>query len=197
MQKQLLIASNNADKVIEFRGLLQGSGWEVLAPSDLGLSVDVEETGTTYSENARIKAEAFCEASMLPALADDSGLEVDALHGEPGALHHLNGWDGTNQAERIQILLAALKDASPDERKGRYKAVLYVAFPDGSFLEEDGACEGVIIHEPTGVNGFGYDPVFFLPDLGITMAELPTEEKNRISHRAVAAHKLVPRLRLL
>src|ERR1044071_3515121 len=103
--KRLLIATNNAGKVEEFRELLNGCGWEIIAPSDVGLEVEVEETGTTYAENATLKAQAFSRASDLAALADDSGLEVDAFEGKPGALHHLNGWDGNDQRERIDILM--------------------------------------------------------------------------------------------
>ena len=114
--RRLLIASNNLDKVDELRLLLGDCGWEIVAPSELGLRVDAEETGATYAENARIKAEAFMRASGLPSLADDSGLEVDALNGEPGALHHLNGWDGRDQAERIQ------HPARCDERRARGRA---------------------------------------------------------------------------
>src|SRR6266540_672520 len=119
---QLLIASNRAGKALEFRELLAGSGWDIVAPADIGLTLDVDESGSTYAENARIKAEAFCAASGLASLADDSGLEVDALNGEPGALHHLHGWDGANQDERIAILLPALKDVPQAQRTARFRA---------------------------------------------------------------------------
>src|SRR5690606_11236266 len=120
------------------------------APSDIGVSVDVEETGATYAENARIKAEAFARASGLAALADDSGLEVDALDGEPGPLHHVHGWDGRDQAERIQILLTAMLEVSKRKRTGRFRAVVVVVLPDGQVLEEEGTCEGMITTEPAG-----------------------------------------------
>lgn len=196
-QPRLLIATNNRDKVTELKGLLGDCGWEIVAPADLGIEVEVEETGTTYSENARLKAEAFASASGLAALADDSGLEVDALDGEPGALHHVNGWDGRDQAERIQILLTAMLELPKSRRAGRFRAVIVVVLPDGRVLEEEGVCEGVIATAPVGEGGFGYDPVFFLPDRGMTMAQLSTEEKNRISHRGIAARRMAEKLRSL
>ena len=164
--------------------------------TDLGINVDVEEAGATYAENARLKAEAFSRASGLAALADDSGLEVDALDGEPGPLHHLSGWDGRDQAERIQILLTAMLEVPGSRRGGRFRAVTVLVLPDGRVVEEEGACEGVIATKPAGEGGFGYDPVFILPG-GQTMAQLSTEEKNRVSHRGVAARKMAERLREL
>jgi XTP/dITP diphosphohydrolase len=194
---RLLIATNNPGKVDEFRGILAGCGWDVVAPAELGISVDVEESGATYLENARLKARAFAEASGLAALADDSGLEVDALNGEPGALHHLHGWDGIDRDDRIAILLRAMKDVPPDRRGGRFRAVIVVVLPDGSAIDVEGTCEGLITEAPVGDGGFGYDPVFFLPQRGITMAQLSPEEKNAISHRAVAAAKIREQLRRL
>jgi XTP/dITP diphosphohydrolase len=194
---RLLIASNNVDKVVELRDLLGDCGWDVVAPVDLGLQLDVEETGSTYAENARLKAEAFMRASGLPALADDSGLEVDALDGEPGALHHVNGWDGRDQDERIQILLDAMKDVPPGRRTARFRAVIVVLLPDGSELIEDGTLEGVISQAPSGAGGFGYDPVMFVPEQGLTVAQLSLEAKNAISHRGRAAAKMRERLRAL
>jgi XTP/dITP diphosphohydrolase len=194
---KLNIASNNADKVEEFQDLLQGCGWQVIAPWEVDVKLDVEETGQSYAANARLKAQAFSRASRLAALADDSGLEVDALNGEPGALHHSRGWDGANQHERIALLLEALKRVPAGLRRARFRAVLVVAMPEGSFLEEEGVCEGVIAEAPSGTGGFGYDPVFVLPQAGRTMAELSVAEKNRVSHRAVAASKLKPGLRAL
>ena len=188
MIQRLLIASNNKGKIAEFRALLAGCGWELLTPAEIGLDLEVRETGQTYAENARIKARAFAEASGLPALADDSGLEVDALGGEPGPLHHLRGWDGGSNAERIAILLERLKGQA--NRRARFRAVIVVAFPDGREIQAEGSCEGVIADTPAGDLGFGYDPVFFLSEKGRTMAELPPNEKNRMSHRARAAQSI-------
>jgi XTP/dITP diphosphohydrolase len=192
--RQLVIATNNRDKVEELRQLLDGCGWQVLAPSEAGVSLEVEESGETYFENARLKAEAFARASGRAALADDSGLEVDALNGEPGALHHRRGWDGRDQPERIQILLHALREVPPRRRTARFRAVIVVVLPDEGVLEEEGTCEGLIVEAPAGSAGFGYDPVFFLPGLGRTMAELTLAEKNEVSHRAAAAAKMKARL---
>lgn len=194
---QLLLATNNAGKIAEFRELLAGCGWEIVTPRDLGLKLDVEEAGTTYSENAYIKAQAFSEASGLAALADDSGLEVDALDGQPGALHHLHGWDGRNDAERLRILLDALK-AVPHERwTGRYQAAVVVVLPNGRVLEGQGTEEGRITETPAGTNGFGYDPIFYLPELQKTAAELSMAEKNLVSHRALATFAVRDQLRAL
>jgi XTP/dITP diphosphohydrolase len=194
---KLIIASNNADKIEEFRDLLRGCGWQVIAPWEVGVKLDVEESGQSYAANAHLKAQAFSRASGLAALADDSGLEVDVLNGEPGALHHSRGWDGANQDERIALLLEALKGVPVDQRRARFRAGLVVALPDGRFLEEEGVCEGVIAEAPVGTGGFGYDPVFVLPQQGRTMAELSAAEKNGVSHRAVAADKLKPTLKML
>jgi XTP/dITP diphosphohydrolase len=194
---RLVVATNNPGKVIEFRDLLQGCGWEVVSPADAGVSIDVEETGATYAENARIKAQAFCEASGLPAIADDSGLEVDALDGDPGPLHHLHGWDGSNDTERIKILLDALKDVPEGKRSGRFFSVIVVVLPDGAVIEEQGVVEGTITFAPAGESGWGYDPVFFLPGRGLTMAQMSEQEKNRVSHRAIAFDKMRKRLQAM
>jgi XTP/dITP diphosphohydrolase len=193
--RRLVIASNNTGKIRELAGLLDRSGWEIAAPADIGLDLEPEETGTTYTENARIKARAFADASGLAALADDSGLEVDALDGEPGALHHLKGWDGIDQDDRIAILLRALAGVPPEKRGGRYRAVVVVAFPDGGEISGEATCEGRIINRPRGTGGFGYDPVFYLSDFGRTMAELTFEEKNTLSHRALAVKEIAGLLR--
>lgn len=194
---RLVIATNNPDKVNELRALLGDCGWEVLAPADLGVALEVEETGTTYAANARLKAEAFSRATGLPAVADDSGLEVEALDGEPGPMHHTAGWDGRDQAERIQILLTAMLEVPKSRRKARFRAVIVLVMPDGRVFEEEGVCEGTIATSPSGTGGFGYDPVFVLPDRGVTMAELSPEEKNEVSHRGIAARKMAARLREL
>jgi XTP/dITP diphosphohydrolase len=186
--ERLLIASSNAGKVREFRELLAGCGWEIVAPEDVGVALEVAETGDSYEANARIKARAFAAASGLASLADDSGLEVDALGGEPGALHHERGWDGADNDERIAILLRAMEGHS--DRRARFRAVIVVAFADGREIVAEGACEGEITLAPSGSGGFGYDPVFYLPDLGRTMAELTAAEKNRVSHRARAAERI-------
>ncbi len=186
---RLLIATNNPAKVKEFRELLDGCGWELVTPADLGLDLRVVESGQTYAENATMKAEAYARASGLPTLADDSGLEVDALDGRPG-VHSARyaGQDRTDE-ERVQTLLKELEGV-PDRRRGaRFRAVIAIAKPEGDIELVEGTVDGRIGHEPRGENGFGYDPVFLLPDRDGTVAELPSEEKNAVSHRGVAARK--------
>jgi XTP/dITP diphosphohydrolase len=194
---RLLIASANPGKVAEFRHLLADCGWEIVSPADIGLSLDVDETGASYAENARIKAEAFSRAAGLAALADDSGLEVDALEGEPGPLHHRRGWDGADANDTCRILLEAMKDVPPERRTGRYRAVLVLYLPDGRTVQTEGVEEGTITDAPRGAGGFGYDPVFYLPELGQTVAELSVAEKNRVSHRGLATIEMRDRLREL
>ncbi|HEY7270692.1 MAG TPA: RdgB/HAM1 family non-canonical purine NTP pyrophosphatase [Dehalococcoidia bacterium] len=184
---RLLIASNNPHKVDEFRQLLAGCGWDIVGPADAGVDIDVDEAGATYEDNARIKARAFAAAAGLPALADDSGLEVDALGGEPGPLHHRLGWDGAGNDERIRILLRRLEGVS--DRRARFRAVIVVVFPDGRELLAEGVCGGEIALAPDGQGGFGYDPVFRLAD-GRTMAQVSPAEKNRISHRGRAVEAI-------
>jgi XTP/dITP diphosphohydrolase len=187
--KRLLLASNNPGKAAEYRALLQGCGWELVTPRDLGLHLEVEEAGKGYAENARIKAEAFAKASGLPALADDSGIEVDALGGAPGPLSARFGGDDISDAQRVALLLERLKGVPPERRSARFRCLIAVARPEGEVSFFEGQCEGRIAEEPRGESGFGYDPVFLLPERGITIAELPPEEKNAISHRGRAARQ--------
>jgi len=196
---QLLIATNNPGKVKEFHDLLKDMDIELVTPSQLGLDLDVIEDGLTYAENATKKAIAFAKASDLISLADDSGLEVDALSGEPGLYSARYGsTDGKklSDAERRHYLLQQLK-GKPRPWTARFRAVIAIAIPDhldsGSLLPNiqtvEGICEGEIIPEERGANGFGYDPIFLLPELEKTMAELSMDEKNRLSHRAKAVIK--------
>lgn len=183
----LVIATTNAGKVRELRRLLAGVPFELATPADLGLRLEVEEDGETYRENAVKKAAAYAAAAGLPALADDSGLEVDALGGRPGVHSARYVGQAASDGDRIGALLAELRGVPPERRTARFRAVIAVALPDGRCWTAEGTVEGVIAEEPRGTDGFGYDPVFYLPELGRTMAELAPEEKNRISHRARAA----------
>ncbi len=191
---KLLLATHNQGKRREWRALLDGLDVELLLPDDLGLHGDIEETGETYMENALIKARALAAASGLPTLADDSGLEVDALDGAPGvrsARYHL----GPDEV-RYRALLKALDGVPLEQRGARFRCIAALVLPDASgspreFLTE-GICEGVISFEPRGEGGFGYDPVFSLFEHSCTMAQLTEEEKNRISHRARAAQAMRP-----
>jgi XTP/dITP diphosphohydrolase len=188
-RKKLLLATGNAGKAREYRSLLQGVPYEILTPDEIGVKADVPETGATFEENARIKATALADASGLLALADDSGLEVDALGGEPGVLSARYAGEGAGDAERARYLLDKMKDVPDGERASRFRCVIAIAAPGRVVAMCEGECRGVITREPRGGHGFGYDPVFYLPELGRTMAELTPEEKNWVSHRARAAAK--------
>lgn len=189
MAKRLLLATNNAGKAAEYRALLEGCGWELVTPRDLGLSLEVEEAGGDYAENARIKAEAFAKASGLVALADDSGIEVEALGGAPGPLSARFGGEDISDEQRVALLLERLKGVPPERRSARFRCLIAVARPEGEVSFFEGQCEGRVAEEPRGESGFGYDPVFLLPERGLTVAELPPEEKNAISHRGRAARQ--------
>ena len=183
----LLIATHNQGKLREYRTLLADLPLKVVNLDEAGVDFDVDETGTTFAENALLKARAYAAATGLLTWADDSGLEVDALDGAPGVYSaRYAGPDATDE-DRYRKLLRTLA-AQPDApRTARFRCVVALVTPDGAAYTTDGVCPGVIIDEPRGAHGFGYDPVFFLPDLGQTMAELPPATKNRISHRGRAA----------
>ena len=186
---KLLLATNNRAKVREYQFLLDSIPFELTTPSEEGVDVEVSETGATFEENATIKAVSFARLSGLLTLADDSGLEVDALGGEPGALSRRYAGEGVSDAERIDFLLEKLKGVPWEGRGARFRCVIAIATPRGEVELCQGECQGVITFDPRGENGFGYDPIFYLPELGKTMAELPMEEKNQISHRGNAARK--------
>ena len=173
-------ASNNAGKLKELRRILERMGHEVKSLRELGINLDPEETGTTFAENARIKAEAVMQASGLPAIADDSGLCVDALNGAPGVYSaRYGGLD--DDVARYRLLLENLRGAGT--RAAHFHTSVVCCFPNGNVLEAEGDCHGTIAYAPQGENGFGYDPVFFVPELRKTFAQLTPEEKNAISHR--------------
>ena len=186
---KLLIATHNPGKVREYEELLAGLPLELTYPAQEGLDIEVAETGKSFAENARLKAAAHARASGLLTLADDSGLEVDALGGEPGIHSARYAGKGASDEERYQLLLEKLKDAPWEERTARFRCVIAVATPEGQIRIAEGTCEGVIAFEPRGEHGFGYDPVFYFPEHGMTMAELSPETKNKISHRAGAVQR--------
>jgi XTP/dITP diphosphohydrolase len=191
----LLIATNNQHKVSEFRRLLGDLPCGLVTPRDVGLELDVVEDGTTFAENAAKKALAFAATSELLSLADDSGIEVEAMDGRPGIYSARYGGAETTDEGRVQLLLQELAGV-PDEQRGcRYVAVLAVAWPDGRVEQFEGTCEGRVALEPSGANGFGYDPVFYVPSEGATMAEISSEAKDRISHRGIAVRKATNSLR--
>ncbi len=186
---QLLIATHNRGKLVEYQELLTGLPLELCTLDDVGIREDVEESGTTFAENARIKAIAYARQSDMLTLADDSGLEVDALGGEPGVYSKRYAGDSASDADRIIFLLYQLRDVPVEARSARFRCAIAIADPEGKVWETSGTCEGDILFEPRGTNGFGYDPIFYFPKLGKTMAELPAAEKNKISHRARAAER--------
>ena len=182
---KMVLASKNAHKLVEMRDILSRLGVEVVLESEVGVDVDVEETGATFEENAFLKARAVMEASGLPAIADDSGLCVDALNGAPGVYSARYGHKSSD-AERIAYLLENLKDVPAERRTAKFVCVITCLWPDGRRIVARGECPGQILFAPKGTGGFGYDPVFYLPELEKTYAELAPEEKNAISHRARA-----------
>lgn len=195
--KKLLIATHNRGKLFEYRALLDGLALELLTLDDVGIADNVPETGATFRENAELKAVTYAWQSGLLALADDSGLEVDALNGEPGVYSKRYAGDAKTDAECNAYLLEKLRDVRPAGRTARFRCVIVIADPQGHLWATEGTCEGKIAFEPRGTNGFGYDPIFIVGDSGRHMAELSPEEKNRVSHRARAAlgaHKILEEL---
>jgi XTP/dITP diphosphohydrolase len=192
--KRVLIATGNAGKLVEFQSLLAGSGYELLTPSAAGLRLVVEETGTTYAENALIKARAYAAASGLPALGDDSGIEVDALGGAPGLYSARFGGPGLSDNDRNALLLRELERLPPDRRRARMRCALALQSPDGRLWQAAGVVEGSVATVPRGEHGFGYDPLFVYAELGRTAAEVSEDEKNRVSHRARAVWALLAEL---
>ena len=183
----LLVATNNPGKVREFEELLAGLPVTITFPAQEGLALEVDESGETFEENARIKALAYARTSGLLTLADDSGLEVDVLGGAPGVHSARYAGSGADDVDRYRKLLGALEGVSAGQRSARFRCVVALALPGGSVRTAEGICEGEIGFEPRGEHGFGYDPIFVVAGHGgQTMAELPPEVKNRISHRARA-----------
>ena len=193
--ERLLIATHNPGKLRELTRLLGDIPIELVSLSDLGILHQVEETGETFEQTASIKAETYARLSALPTLADDSGLEVDALNGEPGVRSSRYAGDDATDTDRIAYLLRRLGRIPGQDRTARFRCAIAVAWPGIPLELSSGACEGTIIEEPRGSNGFGYDPVFLIPMLGKTLGELPPTQKNRISHRSVAARKASAGLR--
>ncbi len=195
MPATLLIASHNRGKLVEFQHLIGDFPIQLLLPDDLGLHLDVVEDGLTYAENAALKARAFAQASQLPSLADDSGLEVDALDGQPGIYSaRYAPIPNASDADRRRHLLHNLHGL-PRPWRAHFHCTVALATPGGEVWYAEGDCFGEIIPEERGQNGFGYDPIFWLPELGCSMAELSREQKNRLSHRGRAVLAAVPLLK--
>jgi XTP/dITP diphosphohydrolase len=188
--RKLLLATNNKAKVREYRSLLKALPFELVTLREQGITRVVSEVGESLEENAELKALALAAESQLVALADDSGLEVDVLGGEPGPLSARYAGEGASDKERIDYLLARLGGAPWEKRSARFRCVIAIATPEGGVEFCSGECWGSITFEPRGEEGFGYDPIFYLPRLNKTMAELSLEVKNAVSHRGEAARKV-------
>lgn len=192
--KDTLLATSNPGKLREYETLLDGLPVRWWLLSDLELGLEVEETGDTFEENARLKAIGYAQASGLPTLADDSGLVVDALDGAPGVRSARYAGPGATDEDRYRLLLRHLADVPEGQRTARFVCVAAIALPDGTLATARGTVEGRILHEPRGDGGFGYDPVFWVKEMGCTMAQLDREDKNRISHRGRAVAALRPEI---
>ncbi|MCI0396981.1 MAG: RdgB/HAM1 family non-canonical purine NTP pyrophosphatase [Chloroflexi bacterium] len=189
------MATRNTGKVAELADLLRDLDVAWLSLDEAGVAFEVEETGETFEENAVLKATTYAGATGLLTLADDSGLEVDALGGRPGVYTARYGGAGLTSIQRYERLLQELAGVPWKRRTARFRCMIALAGPDGLIGTAAGVCEGRIAWEPAGSGGFGYDPVFYLPDQGLTMAQLPAEEKHKISHRGRAVAAVAPLLR--
>jgi XTP/dITP diphosphohydrolase len=194
---EILIATTNQGKLSEYRQLFHGLRLEMVTLKDVGVNTVLDESYLTYAENAIDKASTYAAISGLMTLADDSGLEVEALGNQPGVKSARYAGENASDADRVNYLLSKLKNVPFEKRKAKFKCVIAIAVPYGPAQITEGECEGVIAIKPRGSNGFGYDPIFYFPELGKTMAELTPEVKNEISHRAKAAKKAYPMLEKL
>ncbi len=184
---KIVLASKNKHKLVEISKITQLFGMELVLQSELGVDIDVEETGTTFEENSFLKAEAVMKATGLPALADDSGIAVDALDGAPGIYSARYGFDESlDDWGRLELLLKNTEHVPDGQRQTQFVCVITMVTPDGQVIQARGEIHGELTRKPAGENGFGYDPIFFYPPLGKTTAELSAEEKNEVSHRANA-----------
>ena len=184
MSMKFVLASHNPGKLAEMQSILSGYGVEVVSPAEVGVSLELEETGGTFGENAMLKAKAYCEASGLPAIADDSGLCVDALNGGPGVYSARYGGEDLDDRGRCMLLLSNLRGQTT--RAAHFSCAIACAFPDGRTLTAEGRCDGAIAFAPLGDGGFGYDPLFLLTEKGKTFGQLSPEEKSAVSHRGKA-----------
>ena len=187
--EKVLLATNNQGKARELSSLIGGEAWEFTTPARERINLEVEETGNTFEQNAILKATAFAHASNLIALADDSGLEVDALDGAPGVFSARYAGSQASDKERNDYLISRLDGVPWEKRQARFRCVIAIVSNDDEAVLCKGECPGIIAFEPKGDNGFGYDPIFWLPEFGKTMAEITLEKKNEISHRGKAARQ--------
>ena len=193
---KVVLASKNPHKLVEINKITEKFGFELVLQSQLGVDIDVEENGTTFEENSFIKADAVMKATGLPALADDSGIAVDALNGEPGIYSARYGFDPSlDDRGRLELLLKNTEQVPDGQRQAQFVCVITMVTPDGQVIQARGEIHGELTREPRGENGFGYDPIFFYPPLGKTTAELSAEEKNAVSHRANALKSFYEKLK--
>ena len=184
---RVVLASKNKHKLQEISKITEKFGIELVLQSELGIDLDVEENGTTFEENSFIKAEAVMKATGLPALADDSGIAVDALNGEPGIYSARYGFDDSlDDWGRLELLLKNAEHVPDGQRQAQFVAVITMVTPEGDVIQARGEIHGELTREPRGENGFGYDPIFYYPPAGMTTAEMPGEAKNEVSHRGNA-----------
>ena len=193
---KVVLASKNPHKLVEISKITEKFGFQLVLQSELGVDIDVEETGTTFEENSFLKAEAVMKATGLPAIADDSGIAVDALNGEPGIYSARYGFDDTlDDHGRMMLLLRNTEHVPDGQRQAQFVCVITFITPDGETIQARGEIHGELTREPRGQNGFGYDPIFYYPPLGMTTAELPSEVKNQVSHRGNALRILNEKLK--
>lgn len=190
MKQRLIFATGNEGKMKEVREILADTGYEILSMKEAGIDLEIVENGTTFEENAIIKAKAVMEASGELTLADDSGLEIDAFGGEPGIYSARYLGEATSYVEKNQVILDRMGDIPEEKRSARFVCAIAAAFPNGQTRTTRGTMEGIIGYEAKGGNGFGYDPIFYLPELGKYSAQLSSEEKNKLSHRGEALRKM-------
>ena len=184
---KIVLASKNPHKLVEINKITEKFGFELILQSELGIDLDVEETGTTFEENSFLKAEAVMKATGLPALADDSGICVDALNGEPGVYSARYGFDESlDDWGRLELLLKNTENVPDGQRQAQFVCVITLVTPDGKTIQARGEIHGELLRQPAGKNGFGYDPIFYYPPYGMTTAEMSAEDKNQVSHRANA-----------
>ena len=193
---KVVLASKNPHKLVEIRQITDKFGFDLVLQSELGIDLDVEETGTTFEENSFIKAKAVMEATGLPSIADDSGICVDALNGEPGIYSARYGFDESlDDWGRLELLLKNTEHVPDGQRQAQFVCVITFITPDGAAIQARGEIHGELTRAPHGENGFGYAPIFYYPPLGKTTAELSSEEKNRVSHRANALNLFYTKLK--
>ena len=193
---KVVLASKNPHKLVEIRQITDKFGFELVLQSELGVDIDVEETGTTFEENSLIKAKAVMEATGLPAIADDSGIAVDALNGEPGIYSARYGFDESlDDRGRMMLLLKNTEQVPDGQRQAQFVCVITFITPDGAVIQARGEVHGELTREPRGQNGFGYDPIFYYPPMGKTTSEMTSEEKNQVSHRANALNLFYQKLK--